>query len=80
MSEYIWTLKLQNKIPTIKWKIVQVVNSKVKVNFCKLCLIEKYYIIKALGYSLLLNKRSEFVNNSRHKRKLLLKFMKDDKD
>ena len=30
-SKYIWTLKHQNKTPTVKWKIVQVVNSKVKL-------------------------------------------------
>ena len=63
MSKYIWTLKQQNKTPTIKWKIIQVVNSKVKRNFYKLCLTEKYYIINALGNPSLLNKRSEFVNN-----------------
>ena len=36
-----------------------------------------------LGNPSLLNKRSEFVNNChkrKHKRKLLLKFMKDSKD
>ena len=57
LSKYIWTLKHQNKTPTIKWKIVQVVNSKVKLNFCKLCLTEKYYIVKALGNPSLLKKR-----------------------
>ena len=34
LSKYIWTLKHQNKTPTIKRKLVQVVNSKVKLNFC----------------------------------------------
>ena len=57
-SKYIWTLKHQNKTPTVKSKIVQAVNSKVK-------------LIPSL-----LNKRSEFVNNCQHKRKLLFKFMK----
>ena len=80
LSKYIQTLKHQNKTPTIKWKIIQVVNSKVKLNFCKFCLTQKYYDIKALGNPLLLNKRFEFVNNCRHKRKLLLKLMKDDKN
>ena len=41
---------------------------------------EKYYIINALGNPSLLNKRSEFANNCRLKRELLLKFMKDSKD
>ena len=79
-SKYIWTLKHQNKTPTIKWKIIQVVNSKVKLNSCKLSLTEKYYIINALGNSSLLDKRSEFVNKCRHKHKLLLKFLKESKD
>ena len=80
LSKYIWKLTQENKIPTIKWKIIQVVHSKVKLNFCKLCLTEKYYILNALGNPSLLNKRSEFVSNCRHKHKLLLKFVKDSKD
>ena len=32
LSKNIWTLKHQNKTPTIKCKIVQVVNSKVTLN------------------------------------------------
>ena len=49
LSKYIWTLKHQHRTPTIKRKIIQVVNSKVKLNFCKLCLTEKCYIINAIG-------------------------------
>ena len=33
LSKNIWTLKHQNKTPTIKCKIVQVVNGKVKLNW-----------------------------------------------
>ena len=40
LSQYIWKLTEQNKTPTIQWKIVEVVNSKVTLNFCKLCLTE----------------------------------------
>ena len=80
LSKDIWTLKHQNKTPMIKWKIVQVVNGKVKLNFYKLCLTEKYYIIKALTNPSLLNKGFEFVSNCQHKHKLLLKLMKDSKD
>ena len=79
-SKYIWTLKQQNKAPTIKCRIVQIVNSKAKLNFCKLSLTEKCYIINALGNPSLFNKRSKFVNSCRHKHKLLLKFMNDSKD
>ena len=80
LSKYIWKLTQENKIPTIKWKIIQIVYSKVKLNFCKLCLTEKYYILNALGNPALLNKRSEFISSCRHKNKLLLKNVKDSKD
>ena len=60
-------------------KIIQVVNSKVKLNFFKLCLTDKYYKKNALGSPSLLNKYSEFVNNCGHKRKFLSKFMKNSK-
>ena len=33
LSKNIWTLKHQNKTPTIKCKTVQVVNGKVKLNW-----------------------------------------------
>ena len=59
---------------------MQVVNSKVKLIFCKLCLTEKYYIINALENPSLLNKRSEFVNNCQYKCKLLLNIITDNKD
>ena len=80
LSNSIWTLKLKNKTPSIRWKIIQVLNIKIKLNFCKLCLTKKYYIINALGNLPLPNKRSDFVSNCRHKRKLFLKFLKDSKD
>ena len=70
LSNSIWTLKLKNKTPSIRWKIIQVLNIKIKLNFCKLCLTKKYYIINALGNLPLPNKRSDFVSNCRHKRKL----------
>ena len=44
-----------------------------KLNFCKLCLSEKLYIIKSLNDPKFLNKKSELVNTCRHQSKLLLK-------
>ena len=79
LSKYICTLKHQNKTPTIKWKIVHVVISKVKRNFCKLFLTKKYYTISALRNPSLLKKRSKFIKYCWHKRKFL-KFMNDSKD
>ena len=46
------------------------------LNFCKLCLSEKFYIIKSLNGPNLLNKKSKLVNTCRHRTKLLLKSLK----
>ena len=67
LSKYIWLLTENGKTPKIKWKIIHIiVRSKIRPNFCKLCLMEKYYILYALGDDNCLNKRSEFVNKCRH--------------
>ena len=41
-------MKKGGKIPTIKWKIIKLVFSSTISNYSKLCLMEKYYILKAL--------------------------------
>ena len=46
------------------------------LNFCKLCLSEKFNIIKSLNGPNLLNKKSKLVNTCRHQTKLLLKSLK----
>ena len=53
--------------------IVTKVLSKTQLNFCKLCLSEKFYIINSLSEPNLLNKISELVNTYRYQSKLLLK-------
>ena len=73
LSKYIWELKDANISPEIEWSIVTKVLSKTQLNFCKLCLSEKFYIIKSLNDPNLLNKKSELVNTCRHQSKLLLK-------
>ena len=80
LSNYVWSLKNKNKIPTIKWKILKVIYSKTTSEFCKLCLMEKLYILNALGDERCLNKKSEFINKCRHQNKLLLKSVKDSMD
>lgn len=40
--KYVCLLKKDGKIPIIKWKIIQLVFSKMISNFCKLCFMEKY--------------------------------------
>ena len=49
------------------------------VSYCKLCLSEKFYIIKSLNVPNLLNRKSELVNTCRHQSKLLLKSFKKNR-
>ena len=77
LSKYVWSLRENNKIPSIKWKIVKIVYSKAKSSFCKLCLTEKLFILNALGDDKCLNKKTEFINKCCHQNKLLLKNVKD---
>ena len=47
LSKYIWSLREDDKIPSIKWKIVKIVYSKATSSFCKPCLTGKLFIISA---------------------------------
>jgi len=78
LSKYVWELKEQNKSPSIKWSIVKKVNSKPINNFCKLCLMEKLYIIKSLDNKDMLNKKSELISKCRHQNEMLLSNYKCD--
>ena len=48
LSKHNWNLKNQGITSTVKWRIVKKVNSKVSLNYRKLCLTEKLFIIKFL--------------------------------
>ena len=37
LSKYVWSLKDQDKIPTISWRAAKIIRSKAKFNYCKLC-------------------------------------------
>ena len=76
LSKYIWQLKDANIAPIVIWKVVAKVFSNTKINFCKLCLSEKVFIINALNDIQLLNKKSDLINTCRHQNKLLLKCLK----
>ena len=69
-------LKDANITPIVTWKVVAKVFSDTKINFCKLCLTEKVFIINALNDSQLLNKKSELINTCRHQNNLLFKCLK----
>ena len=80
LSKYIWDLHEQNKSFSIVWSIAKVIHGKIRSDFCKLCLTKKYFILNALGYERLLNKRSEFISKCRDQSKLFLKNVKDTND
>ena len=71
-QKYVWSLKNQHVTPTVKWRIAEKVHGRVSQNYFKLCLTEKFFIIKSLDHCNLLNKRSEPVSKRRHQNKLLL--------
>ena len=69
LYKYIWSLRDNNKTPSIKWKIVKIVYNKA-TSFCKLCLTEKLFILNALGDGKCLNnKKAEFINECHHQNK-----------
>ena len=80
LSKYVWSLRDDGKTPIIKWSIIKQIYTKTQSNFCKLCLMEKYYILDTLGDEKCLNKRNEFITKCRHQNKLLLKYIKDSND
>ena len=76
LSKYIWDLKEARITPIVKWSIVEKIYSDTKINYCKLCLLEKLYILDFIDDNRLLNKRSEFISGCKHHCKLLLKNVK----
>ena len=45
LSKYIWDLKETGTNPIVKWSVVEKIYSNTKINYYKLCLLEKLYII-----------------------------------
>ena len=76
LSQYVWDLKDQSAIFSIKWDI-QARSSKYKCGSgkCDLCLAEKLSILKS-NPDVSLNKRSEIANKCRHKNKHKLSKLK----
>ena len=66
LSTYIWKLKNEGKSPMIEWSILKHIDSKPRINYSKLCLTEKLFIINNLGDPNLLSSR--FVKLTRHVR------------
>ena len=61
--------------PIVTWSIVEKIYSKTKINYCKLCLLEKLYVIDVVDNHLL-NKRNCFMSGCKHQNKILLKNVK----
>ena len=72
LAEYIWQLKSNNFNCSIKWLITSKVYVHANSLLCKLCLMEKYWIIKNFDGLGLLNKKLELINKCRHQNKILL--------
>ena len=49
LSNYIWALKKDKLLPSIKWKILSIARGKPTTIYCRFCLIEKFFIINSLG-------------------------------
>ena len=76
LCKYIWLLKDAKTPYTINWSIVAKVKNSAKINYCLLCLTEKYHLIKYFNDTHLLKKKDDFINACRHQSKLLLKNLK----
>ena len=73
LSKYIWDLKDSGINPIVKWSILEKIYTNTKINYCKLCLLEKLHIIDFIDGNRLLNKRNEFISGCKDQNKLLLK-------
>ena len=72
LPKHIWQLKNNNFNYSIKWSIASKVYGNDNSLSCKLCLMEKYRIMKYFDDPNLFNKNSELINKCRHQNKTLL--------
>ena len=73
LSKYMWKLKDEKTTASVKWNIMSVVHGTLKGGVCKLCLTEKFWLLKQFNDEHPLNKKSEFISKCRHENKLLVK-------
>ena len=60
LPNYVWSLRENSKVPSIKWKIVKIVYSKTAPSFSTLCLTKKLFISMPSGDDKCLNKKNKF--------------------
>ena len=68
-----WKLKDEKITPNIKWNIMSIVNETVKGGVYKLCLTEKFWLLKHFNDKHLLNKKLELISKCKHENKLIVK-------
>ena len=73
LSKYLWKLRDEKIMPSVKWNIMSIVNGTLKGGVLKLCLTEKFWLLKHFNYEHLLNKKLDFISKCRHENKLLVK-------
>ena len=72
LAKYIWQLKSNSTNNSTKWSITSKVYGYANSLSCKLCLMEKYWIIKHFDDPSLSNKKSERISKCRYQNKILL--------
>ena len=65
LTKYVWNLKNNIKY-NIQQKVIDKVYGYANSTMCKLCLIEKLWIINHINNNNILNKKSEIINKCRH--------------
>ena len=76
LSKYIWSLKKQNIIYKVRWKILDRARTYSPVSkICQLCTLERYYLIRRTDLWSL-NSNTEFGFHCKHKRFKLLSHLK----
>ena len=79
LSKDMWKLKEEKITANVKLNICQslsimsIVHGTPKGGVCKLCLTEKFWLLKHFNDKNLLNKKSEFITKCRNENKLLVK-------
>ena len=72
-SKYMWKLRGEKITANMKLNTMSIANGTPKGSVCKLCLTEKFWLLKHFNDKHLLNKKPEFNCKCRHKNKLQVK-------
>ena len=73
LSKYVWKLKDEKITANIKWIGMSIVYGTPKGGVCKLCLCDKFWLLKYFVNEHLLNEKLKFISKCRYENKLLVK-------